>query len=129
MLKIVESVCQNPIRFFPDPKVKFKTGLIVQLTEINQNPSVTISDGTRPFGIVGEMQIQTYGLIPIWFETMIFRTDVYEKKEGKYDSGTPLYVSKRGMLTALKSFEDAHIVGYVVAVSQSSKSTLEVNWI
>lgn len=131
MLQIVESVCQGAIRLLPDPACsgKFKTGLIVQLIDIDGTPRCTLSDGTKPFGIIGEsIDTQPYGLIPVWFESMILRTDVFEKRI-TYEMGDSLYVNKKSMLTTKKPFEDAYPIGHVITGPSHGKNYLEMNWI
>ena len=132
MLQIVESVCSGPIRFLPDLSSghKFKTGLVVQLVETSDGtPKCCISDGSRPFGIIGEnLEMQPFGLIPVWFETMILRTDVFEKKGATYEMGDALYINKRGMISSIRPFENSFQVGYVIAGPGDGRRYIELNW-
>ena len=126
MFQIIESVCSDPIRFLADTKVELTPGLVVQIVEINGTPHCTLSDGTRPFGIVDRMD--KLGLVRVWFDTMIFRTDEFEQDE-KYVGGNPLYVSSRGRLTTKKEMESSHLVGHVISGPDSRRHYLELNWI
>lgn len=124
MLKIIEHICE-PVRFLVDWDVEdIDPGRIVQFTEIKGNTKVTISDGSRPFGVAGEMDPS--GLIYVHFDTMIFRTDVYEPFR-KYHSGDSLYVNDRGYLTNVKINEHSHLVGHVVSLFENGQ--IEINWI
>lgn len=123
MLKIIESLCP-PIRFLPKGD-KFVPGVIIQLVEVNGTPCCEISNGTRPFGIVGE-GTEPYGLISIWYESMRFITDQYEAKV-RFESGDSLYVSKRGLLTTKKLYDESILVGHVI--SGPIDHSIEVSWI
>ena len=127
MIQIIESVLQAPVRFLPDKKSNFNPGIIAQIIEIDGTPCCTVSDGTRPFGVVDNNLDQPFGMVPIWFDTMVFKTDVYEKR-CSYEHGNPLYVSTRGLLTTKKNCEEAHLVGHVIS-GPDTHNYIEVNWI
>lgn len=129
MLQIVESLHPTPLRFMAD-KISsfFEPGLISQLIEINGTPTCTLSNGTRPFGVIGG-QVDKYGLVPIWFDSMILRTDKYELL-ANYAAGNPLYVSNLSRLTTVKPFEEAQLVGHVISPPAGrDRPWIELNWI
>lgn len=125
MIKIIESL-SPPIRFQPSGD-KFLPGWIVQLINIDGTPCCEISNGTRPFGIVGEHNNEPYGLIPIWYESMTFQTDVYESKE-RFEQGDSLYVSSRGLLTTQKIHDESILMGHVIS-GPGYGDLIEVSWI
>lgn len=121
MMKVIESVCNGPIRFISNGLLK--PGLVVDLA-LDGSPSVVKSGGDRPFGIVEEVN-GPYGMVSVWFETMIFRTDVFEKR-GSYSLGTPLFVSKNGKLTSKPKTDNSYLVGRVILLEDN---WMEVSWI
>lgn len=127
MIEVVESISPNPIRFLPDSS-KLEPGLIVQLIEIDGTPKCTLSDGTRPFGIVAEIN-GPYGLVSVWYDSMIIRTDKFEKRGENYSSGSPIYVSKKGKLTSKKPYETSHLIGHVIVGPNEERNYLEISWI
>lgn len=128
MLKVIESLSNDPVRLKPANGVKLQVGLVGQIVEIDGIPTCTISDGSRPFGIISKIN-GPYGMVSLLFDTMILRTDKYEKNAGKYEPGTPLYVSKKGKITAKKPTDFSTPVGHVISGPSSSKKYIELNWI
>lgn len=128
MIQVIESVSPSPIRFLPDESSKLEPGLIVQIVELDGTPKCTLSDGTRPFGIIGETG-GPYGLVSVWFDSMIVRTDKFEKRGESYEPGSSLYVSKRGKLTSRKPFETSQLIGHVIFGPSEERNYLEINWI
>lgn len=126
-VKIVESVCSGPLRFLPAKGPKLNPGDIVELTEENGNPCCKLSDGKRPFAIVTEVD-GPFGLVSIWYETMIVQTDNYESS-CRYKVGSNLYVSQDGKLTTVAPYEDAYSLGFVITPPEADNSILEMNWI
>ncbi len=124
MFKIIESILEKPIRFLTD-KSRLEPGLIVQLTEIDGNPCCMLSDGSRPFGVVGSIN-EPFDMVGVYFDSMVFQTTKFEKRGDTYNPGDMLYVSKRGRLTTIKPYESSHLVGHVII---HSGSYIEVNWI
>lgn len=128
MIKVVESVRDNPIQLFPDKTIIFfQPGLVSQMVEIDGVPSCTISDGTRPFGLI-EKTDKIYGLVSIWFDTMIVRTDMFEST-CSYLPGNSLYVSKNGKITTQKIDDNSILVGHVISGPNDKKKYVELNWI
>lgn len=127
MIKVLESICEAPIRFLPDKTAKLEVGLIGQIIEIDGVPCCTVSDGTRPFGVIAEINCK-YGLVSMWFETMILCTDKFEKRGENYLPGTSLYVSKRGKLSTRKINENSQLVGHVISGPSDKHGYLELNW-
>lgn len=126
-VKVVESVCNGPLRFLPSKGSNLNPGDIVELTEDGGNPCCKLSDGQRPFGIVTEVG-GPFGLVSIWYETMIVQTDNYELS-CRYKVGSNLYVSKDGKLTTVAPYEDAYSLGFVITPPGADNSILEMNWI
>lgn len=127
MIQIIESICAGPIRFLPDKKAKLVPGLVAQIVEIDGVPSCTVSDGTRPFGVIGAID-GPHGLVSIWFDSMILRTSKYERRE-TYDPGNPLYVSKKGKFTTKKPMENSHLVGHVIMGPDDQRNYVELSWV
>lgn len=127
MIEVIESVSLGPIRFLPDAS-KLEPGLIVQIVEIDGTPKCTLSDGTRPFGIVGEIN-GPHGLVSVWYDSMILRTDKFEKRGQKYNPGSPIYVSKKGKITSKKPYETSHLIGHVIVGPSEDCKYIEINWI
>lgn len=128
MLKIIESVSNNQVRLKPASNTKFQVGLIAQILEIDGVTSCTVSDGSRPFGIISKIN-GPHGMISMLIDTMILRTDKYEKRAGKYESGNPLYVSSNGKLTIKKNNESSILVGHVISGPTNTQKYIELNWI
>lgn len=127
MLTIIESLCP-PIRYFPNPGEKLKPGTIAQIIQVDGFPHITTSDGSLPFGIIGEHADQPHGLIPIWYESMLLRTTCFESKES-YKKDDPLYCSVRGLITSLKPNESSQLLGHVVEPPGTEDPFLELSWI
>jgi len=131
MIRVIESLSNYPMRFMPDKEWidKLEPGMIVQTIMKNGTPVVIPSDGTRPLGVVGDsVGREIYDLVPVWFDTMIFRTDKFVLTDD-FVTGNALYV-KSGLLTNKCPFEDAIIVGHVVsALSENGDKIIEVSWI
>lgn len=128
MLKIIESKSKEPIRLKPAQNVKLKVGLVGQIIELDGIPTCTISDGSAPFGIISKIK-GPYGMVSILLDTMILRTDSYEKRAGKYEPGAILYVSKKGKLTTKKTHENSIMVGHVISGPDANQRYIELNWI
>lgn len=127
MFEVVESRSSFPLRYLSDPNINLEPGHIIEIIEINGNPSCTLSDGNKPFGIVGGEKDQ-FGLIPIWFNSMVIRTDKFEPW-AMYHSGSPIYSSKNGLLTTDKFKEGSLLLGHVVTGPNQGQNFLEVSWI
>lgn len=125
MFKIIESVCDKPTRFMCDPTV-FEPGLAVQLIEINGTPTCTLSDGTRPLGLVDH--VDEFGLAHIWYDTMVVQTNKYDQFES-YSIGDSLYISRFSVLTNKKPYDSSILVGHVIVPPNSQKDYLELNWL
>lgn len=131
MIRVIESLADFPIRFLPDEDYigKFEAGMVVQLVTKNGVPCVRpCYDGTKPLGVVGEsVGREIYDLVPVWFDTMLFRTDKICNE--KFPPGSPLYI-KDGLFTVVRPFEDALYVGHVVStIFEMGDKLIEVNWI
>jgi len=118
MLKVIESISKNSVRLQPVDNMKLQVGLIGQIVEV---------DGI-PFGIISKIK-GPYGMVSILLNTMILRTDKYEKRAGKYESGNPLYVSKKGKLTMKKPEDTSIMVGYVISGPCQDQKYIELSWI
>lgn len=128
MLKVIESVSGNQVRLKPANNIKFQVGLVGQILDVDGITSCTISDGSRPFGIISKIK-GPYGMVSMLVDTMILRTDKYEKKVGLYESGSPLYVSNKGKLTIKKNNESSILVGHVISGPTDDQKYIELNWI
>jgi len=128
MLKVIESISKNSVRLQPVDNMKLQVGLIGQIVEVDGIPRCTLSDGSRPFGIISKIK-GPYGMVSILLNTMILRTDKYEKRAGKYESGNPLYVSKKGKLTMKKPEDTSIMVGYVISGPCQDQKYIELSWI
>lgn len=128
MLKVIESMSKDPVRLKPAQNVKLKVGLVGQIVESDGIPTCTISDGSRPFGIISKIK-GPYGMVSILLDTMVLRTDSYEKRAGRYEPGAPLYVSKNGKLTVKKIHDDSIMVGHVISGPDANQRYIELNWI
>ena len=126
MFRLIESICTKPIRFIGDKSINFNLGMIVQLTEIDKNVCCTLSDGSRPFGVVERVDDKN-GLVSIWFDSMVFRTDNFEISDN-YKSGNALFVSKNGKLSTEKPFTNAIMIGHIISIFENN-TIIEVNWI
>lgn len=127
MIEVVESVSDKPLRFLPSKTASLNIGDIVELTEEGGNVCIKLSDGTKPFGIVSDLD-GPFGLISVWYETMVLRTNNYEPN-CRYKSGSSLYVSKNGKLTTEAPYEDAYMLGHVISPPGANQVHLEMNWI
>ena len=77
--------------------------------------------------MIGEID-GPFGLVSVWFDSMILRTDKFERRES-YAPGNSLYVSKRGRLTTKKMMETSQLVGHVISGPDNKQNYLELNWI
>lgn len=130
MFKIVESLILDPIRILSPLKSRVKPGSIGQLKEFDGNIVCELSDGTRPFGIVGDV-IYTdskYKFIQVFPQRMVFKTNEYEWKKN-YSGGCSLYVSKNGRFTSEKPFKDALCVAKMISPPDERKGYFEALWL
>ncbi len=116
-MRIIETVQDAPIRLLPYEPIE-----IGDIVEFYQSKCV-ISSGIKPFGIVSETG-GPYGLVSIWYDTMVFRTNKFEVS--KYKSGDPIYCSINGKITNIPPFTDAYMLGHVITFNEKE---IEVNWI
>ena len=119
---------KEPVRLRPAQNAKLKVGLVGQIVEADGIPTCTVSDGSRPFGIISKIK-GPYGMVSILLDTMILQTDNYDKRAGKYVPGAPLYVSKKGKLTTKKIHDDSIMVGHVISGPDANQRYIELNWI
>lgn len=127
MIEIVESLNDVPLRFIPMKNSKLAVGDIVELAEDEGNTCVKLSDGTKPFGIVIEID-GPFGMVSVLYETMVLRTRNFDMS-CPYRSGNCLYVNKVGKLTTVSPHEDAYTMGYVISPPGAIQAYLEMNWI
>lgn len=120
VLRIIESLADEPIRFPTDPDSYFVPG---QVAQIDYNKMICgVSDGTQPLGLIDDIRSKSIdstepgGLISVWQQRMVFRTDQYEALEGAYITGASLFVNIFGFLTTIEPFEEALSVGRVISV-------------
>lgn len=118
MFKFVESAIEHPIRLIADPGSRFVPGCIGQISYINNNPVCSLSDGTRPFGIIADYKKKhnklTFGiLIRVYPQRMVFRTDEYAN-DAELISGAALYSNSKGRFTTNKPNENSYIIGRVI---------------
>ncbi len=134
MLKIIESLIEDPIRFPTDPEAQFIPG---QVGQINYESMICeVSNGLRPFGLIDDIKTDLVdsterGLVSVWSQRMVFRTDQYDA-EGEYETGVTLYVNYAGFLTSFRNYEDETSVARVISVmgksKESGKEIIECVW-
>lgn len=126
MFMIKEKLEKEPIRLPVDPLVKsFVPG---QVAQIDYDRMVCgISDGSRPFGLIDDYRddevdsTKLDGLITVWTQRIIFKTDIYDKTSWQYEAGEALYVKEGGILTNLPPSEDSILVGRIISVFEGIK--------
>jgi hypothetical protein len=143
MFKFIESICQDPIRFFLAPNVKLKPGHVVQLKEIDGNIVCYLSDGTKPFGVVGEVissnkallkwssaesKLNFDTMVKVYQQKMIFQTDQYDADK-KYVAGSSLYVNSNGIFTSEAPSQDSYFVAKIITPPSSDRSHFEALWL
>lgn len=125
VLQVLESMPDEPMRLPVDPKAKFVPGQVAQVD--HDNILCGVSDGTRPIGLIDDIKNDSIdstdpsGLMSIWPQRMVFRTDQYEMIEGEdvtdfYQTGDLLYVNSYGFLTSIQPHNDAVPVARVISV-------------
>lgn len=113
MIKIIEKLSENPIKLvFSGGLNNLEPGLIIKIN----SGFAQICNGKNPFGIVGDYYDE-FGLIPIWYENMIFETDMFEKDN--YKNNDKLYCSLNGKFTKNKVFENSLLMGHVINIKQN----------
>lgn len=136
VLRIIESCPEEPIRFPTDPGSHFVPG---QVGQIDYDRMVCgVSDGTRPLGLIDDIRTASIdstdpgGLITIWSQRVLFRTDQYEEVGVTYETGDRLYVNSAGFLTNIRLFEEAVPVGRVNSIFETKqpydKDIIECLW-
>lgn len=143
MLKIIETVAERPISFIADPAAIFEPGHVAQLINYDYGKYVDIplvicslSDGSRPLGIIDSTKAKASGtlsfdkneMVLVWVDRAIFQTDQYEDS-AKYDIGVGLYVSKRGLFTSVKSFDDSYPVARMITPPSTRHPYFEALWL
>jgi hypothetical protein len=134
VFEVVETTLEEPIRIFAAPEAVFKPGLVGQFCELNGNIVCTLSDGSKPIGIVDDTKNKEHwfdpkSLVRIWIQRMVFRTDQFDK-EVEYRTGMPLYVNKHGLLTSKKPIiEDSQFVARVISPPAANKPFFEALWL
>lgn len=123
-MNIISSV-SGPIRFLTDPQYTYKPGNVVEMTEINGNPAVTISYGRKPIGIVVEIGLP-HNMVAVMCEAVLFTTDLFDM-DCQYQTGDRLYV-REGMVSTISTKEDEVWVGECLD-SVGEDGYLEVHWI
>ena len=134
MFEVIETTIEEPIRIFAAPESVFKPGLIGQFQELDNNIVCCLSDGSKPIGIVDDTKereswFNPKSMVRIWTQRMVFRTDQFDKS-CEYKIGIPLYVSKKGMLTAQRpDIEDAQYVARLITPPGNNKPYVEALWL
>jgi hypothetical protein len=135
MFDVVEAYHDEPIRFFADPDAKFRPGFVCQLKDLGDNIVCTLSDGTRPFGIVSDFKVASNlgfsprDIVRVWTQRMIFRTDEFDD-QAVYTEGCPLYISDYGIFTsAKKEGVDKPIVARMITPASESSPYFEALWL
>ena len=114
MFKIVESLTEKPIKIlFTDSLYFPEAGMLISLDD----GIARICNGERPFGIIGDYPDE-FGLIPIWYEAMVFETSMIEAD--KFNIKDKLYCSNFGKFTNKKISEDSLLLGFVSEVKENS---------
>ena len=133
---IIETMetCTDPVHIFAASHATFKPGNIGQLVEIDGNLVCVLSDGTRPFGVIGDYKLTSYegfdpnDIVRIWPQRMVFRTDEFDTKP-EYSIGNAMYVSENGLLTSESPRENAMLVARLMMPPTAEKGYLEVLWL
>lgn len=114
MFKLLESISEKPIKmlfkdalYFPEP------GMIVSLND----GIVKICNGEKPFGVIGDYPDEL-GLVPIWFDSMVFETTMIEPNQ--FNMKDKLYCSHYGKFTNKKISEDSLLLGFVDQIKETS---------
>ncbi len=134
VFEVVETTLEEPIRIFAAPEAVFKPGVVGQFSELNGNIVCTLSDGSKPIGIVDDSKskeswFNPKSIVRIWTQRMVFRTDQFDK-EVEYRIGDPLYVNKNGILTSRKpAIEDYQFVARVITPPAANKPFFEALWL
>ena len=133
--EIREKVIDTPVRMLAMPGVRFEPGMVVKLSEFQNNIVCDISNGQAAFGIVGNaiyindntISFSSNNMLEIWGQRMVFRTNNCEP--GDYETGDALYVSENGLLTIEKPFDDSYIVGRVISSFSNHRMRFEALWL
>ncbi len=114
MFKIIESLTEKPIKmlfkdslYFPDP------GMIISLDD----GIAKICNGEKPFGVIGDYPDE-FGLIPVWYDSMIFETNMIEADN--FSMKDKLYCSNFGRFTKKKINEYSLLLGFVSQTKENS---------
>jgi len=114
MIRVIESLNEKPIKllfkdslYFPEP------GMIISLND----GIAKICNGEKPFGVIGDYPDE-FGLIPVWFDSMIFETNMMEPET--YQVKDKLYCSHFGKFTNKKINEDSLLLGFVSEIKENN---------
>jgi len=114
MFKVIESLRDKPTNFlFKDSLYFPEPGLIISI----KDGTAAVSDGASPFGVIGDYPNE-FNLIPVWFDSMIFETNMIEPDNFKIKDF--LYCSRLGKFTNKKISEDSLLLGFVSEVKENS---------
>ena len=136
MFKIVEKLCDSPIRMLVKPGVKIRCGVVVKLIDFNGDIVADIcDDGKSAFGITSNycfnktnaIIYNKYYMINIWSQRMVFRTTNFNKGS-EYNPGTAIYTNKNGILTAEK-YNDGICIARVISGPGNGRNWMECLWL
>ena len=125
VLRIIETVQDGPVRLPIDMEARFVPGQAAQMNY--EQITCGVSDGTRPLGLIDDLKnkyidsTEPGGLVNVWIQRMVFRTDQYEVLEGSditslYKTGALLYVNSEGFLSNKGLTKESLAVGRVISV-------------
>jgi len=123
MFKLIESLNKGFIRF-QIVGSDISIGHIVQTKEISGDLFVEKSDGSRPFGFVGDIEDNW---AKIYSSRMICRTSKFDKNL-IYKGGDFLYVND-GILTNIKTNISHYSVGNLITDFRPKYNYIELNWL
>ena len=130
MFKVVESVF-NPIKLIPESGFKFVPGSIVSFAENSYKCQI---GGKNSIGFAYNYldttnNIKINDFIIVWYDRLIFRTDVYSKNAVcPYITGADLYVDNQGILTTDKEDINQVSVGRIITGPNNKRAWIESIW-
>ena len=136
MFKVVEKICDEPLRMLAKPGVKFRPGFVVKLVELGGDMVCDLADEKNALGIAGSrlhikdesLRFEPKSMLKVWAQRMVFRTDLYDKTH-EMCTGMSLFVSDDGLLTTGKPEGTKLYVAKLISPPDEEHAYLEALWL
>jgi hypothetical protein len=133
MLKLVEAVVVDPIRFPVKPGVKLLPGNVVKIVQYDNNLVVDLCDGYNAIGLLGNRcsggnKIDFTKSAKVYPQRMIADIKHFDRNN-LLSPGCSLYCNFDGVLSSKKPFESALILAKVISPITEKRNAMQILWL